>query len=121
MSSSARRCSLTDEPRPRSSDQAATPEGHTKEEPAASELGQPGTPGAGMSAAVPHSADAEDEVAHHATDSHMDTHTALSDDDHGHSVMALGPVDWGKWAYALVGGLFGLIVVAAFWVSLNQA
>jgi hypothetical protein len=49
----------------------------------------------------------------------MDAHTAVSDDDHGHAAVALGPVDWGKWMYALVGAAFGLVVLIAFWVALN--
>ena len=90
---------------PRSSDQAATPEGHTAEKPAISELGQPGTPGAGMSAAVPHAADADPANDHEV--------------DHGHAEAALGPIDWGTWAYALVGGLAGAVVIFAFWMALN--
>jgi hypothetical protein len=116
---------MTDD-RPKSSDQAATPEGHTAEAPAVTELGQPGTPGAGMSADVPHAADADmvehgerPADAHHDPDTHMDVHTALSDDDHGHAVALLGPIDWGRWAYALVGGLAGAVVVFAFWLALN--
>ena len=88
---------------PRSPDQAATPEGHTPEAPAADELGQPGTPGAGMSAEVPHGADAD-----------------LVEVDHGHAEAVLGPIDWGTWAYALVSGLAGAVVVFAFWLALNQ-
>ena len=124
---------MTDD-RPKSGDQAATPEGHTAEKPAASELGQPGTPGAGMSADVPHAADADlvehgaaaddpaasADVAHHDATTHMDAHTAISDDDHSHAEAVLGPIDWGMWAYALVGGLAGAVVVFAFWLALNQ-
>ncbi len=58
-------------------------------------------------------------VAHHDDASHMDAHTALSDDDHGHAEPALGPIDWGAWAYALVGAAAGLVVVALFWVAIR--
>ena len=61
---------------------------------------------------------AVDPVAHHA-DTHMDAHTALSDDDHGHPDAALGPIDWRSWGYAVVGGLAGLIVLYFFWVALS--
>lgn len=96
-----------------------TPEGHTPEAPSAEELGRRGTPGAGMTPAVPHAADAEAEsaVAHHDAATHMDAHTLLSDDDHGHAEPALGPVDWTAWAYAAVGTAAGLLVVALFWVA----
>ena len=102
--------------------------GHTPEKPADNELGEPGTPGAGMTPDVPHAADAEDvehghppadPVAHHAADSHMDAHTTLSDDDHGHAEATLGPIDWSAWTYALVGGAAGLIVVVLFWIANN--
>lgn len=113
---------------PRSEPGAGTPEGYTKEEPAATEIGELGTPGAGMTAAAPHAADADlaeegraaadpittEQVAHHDAATHMDAHTTLSDDDHGHAAMLLGPIDWGKWLYAIVGAIAGLIVLAFF-------
>ncbi len=104
-----------------------TREGHTPEKPAASEIGELGTPGAGATPEVPHAADAElvadgdepaDPVAHHGS-THMDAHTAISDDDHGHAEMALGPIDWGAWGLAILGGLSGVVVLAGFWIALN--
>ncbi|MEP7157875.1 MAG: hypothetical protein ABI797_00470 [Chloroflexota bacterium] len=62
---------------------------------------------------------AEDPVAEHATDSHMDAHTTLSDDDHGHAEEALGPIDWRAWGLAVLGALSGVVVLAGFWVALN--
>ena len=53
----------------------------------------------------------EEAVAHHAADSHMDAHTAVSDDDHGHAEPHLGPIDWRGWAYAAIGAVGGLVVV----------
>jgi hypothetical protein len=122
---------MTDEPK--SEPPKGTPEGYTKEQPAASELGEPGTPGAGLTPDVPHAADADlveaghasadpiaaDAVAHHDRATHMDAHTSLSDDDHGHAEAALGPIDWSKWAYAIVGALGGLIVLVFFWAALT--
>ena len=55
----------------------------------------------------------------HATDSHTDAHTTLSDDDHGHGEEALGPIDWRAWGLALMGGLSGVVVLAGFWIALN--
>jgi len=49
---------------------------------------------------------------------HMDAHTALSDDDHGHAETALGPIDWRAWGLALLGAAAGALVLAAFWVAL---
>jgi hypothetical protein len=122
---------VTDEPK--SEPGASTPEGYTKEEPAATELGEPGTPGAGMTPDAPHAADADlaehdratadpvatDAVAHHDTITHMDAHTTLSDDDHGHAEEALGPVDWGTWGYAIVGGAAAVIILAMFFFALG--
>jgi hypothetical protein len=66
-----------------------------------------------------HNSGTEDAVAEHATDSHMDAHTALSDDDHGHAEEALGPIDWRGWGLALLGALSGVVVLAGFWIALN--
>lgn len=102
---------MTDEPR--SEPGHGTPEGHTEEKPAPSEIGEPGTPGAGADH------DSVASVAHHDTTTHMDAHTALSDDDHGHAEPELGPIDWAAWAYALVGAAAAIVVVALFWVAVN--
>jgi hypothetical protein len=91
---------------PKSDIPVGTPEGYTKEEPAVEELGEPGTPGAGMSVAAPHAADAED------------AHDAAADDDHGHAEAALGPIDWGAWAWAVVGATLGLVVLAFFYLAI---
>ncbi len=116
---------MTDEPK--SDIPAGAPEGYTKEQPGPAELGESGTPGAGMTTAVPHAADADlvehgehsaDPIDHHA-DSHMDTHTVLSDDDHGHAEATLGPIDFRGWGYAIVGGLSGLVVLYFFWVAIS--
>lgn len=118
---------------PRSEAGAGTPEGYTKEEPAATEIGEPGTPGAGMTPSAPHAADADlveqgeaaadpiaaEQVAHHDAATHMDAHATLSDDDHGHTGEALGPIDWGKWSYAIVGAVGAVIVIAMFWIALG--
>jgi len=61
----------------------------------------------------------EDPIAEHATDSHMDAHTATSDDDHGHAEGSLGPIDWGAWGLALLGGASGVLVLAGFWIALS--
>jgi hypothetical protein len=127
---------------PRSEPGHATPEGYTEEKPAVSELGEPGTPGAGMTADVPHAADAEAvehgdapadavearvivtgdaaSVAHHDATTHMDAHTAISDDDHGHAEPRVGPIDWGAWGYAILGALAGLVVVALFFLATTR-
>ena len=62
---------------------------------------------------------ADEAVAHHDPATHMDAHTTLSDDDHGHAESSLGPIDWGKWGYAIVAGIAGVIVVAMFWFALG--
>ncbi|HSH22006.1 MAG TPA: hypothetical protein VK992_05310 [Candidatus Caenarcaniphilales bacterium] len=109
---------MTDPDRPHT-----TPEGHEPEAPAPSELGKLGTPGAGMTPAIPHPADAEeregtgDAVAHHDAATHMDAHTAVSDDDHGHVEPRVGPIDWAAWAYAALGALAGLVVAGLFYVA----
>jgi hypothetical protein len=65
-----------------------------------------------------HDEHAADPVAHHA-DTHMDAHTVLSDDDHGHAETAPGPIDWRSWGYAIVGGLAGLVVLAFIYVAIT--
>ncbi len=42
-------------------------------------------------------------------------------DDHGHgdSADALGPNDWQKWAFAIVGGIGGLIVLVFFFAAIS--
>jgi hypothetical protein len=60
-----------------------------------------------------------DAVAEHDPVSHMDGHTALSDDDHGHAEMALGPIDWGAWGLALLGAASGAVVLLALWFALS--
>ena len=55
-------------------------------------------------------------------DTHATTgagHATASGDDHGHDGPALGPIDWGKWAVAVVGGLGGLIVLGFFLYALG--
>jgi hypothetical protein len=59
------------------------------------------------------------DTAHHDPATHMDSHTVISDDDHGHEEGALGPIDWAAWAYALVGVIAGIVVVAGFYLALN--
>ena len=128
---------MTDNDEPRSEPGAGTPEGYTKEQPSDEELGEPGTPGAGLTAEAPHAADAEAVehgekplhdardssaaiVAHHDTASHMDAHTTLSDDDHGHVEERVGPIDWRAWTFAAVGAAAGLLVVATFWLAVYR-
>lgn len=60
-----------------------------------------------------------DAVAEHDPVTHMDAHIAISDDDHGHSEGSLGPIDWGAWGLALLGGASGVLVLAGFWIALN--
>ncbi|HEY7023358.1 MAG TPA: hypothetical protein VH371_00175 [Candidatus Limnocylindrales bacterium] len=62
---------------------------------------------------------ADDVAAHHDDATHMDKHTSLSDDDHGHGGEALGPIDWAKWSYAVAGAIAGVIVLAFFFVALG--
>lgn len=62
---------------------------------------------------------ADDSIAEHDAATHMDAHTAISDDDHGHAEMALGPIDWRAWATALLGGAAGIVVLACFAVALS--
>ena len=54
---------------------------------------------------------ADEAVAHHDPVTHMDAHTVISDDDHGHAEPRLGPIDWVAWGYAAVGVVVGLVVV----------
>jgi hypothetical protein len=53
----------------------------------------------------------------HDSATHMDAHTTISDDDHGHAEPRLGPIDWAAWGYAAAGAAFGLLVVALFWIK----
>lgn len=59
-----------------------------------------------------------DAVTEHDPQTHMDAHTTISDDDHGHSEMALGPIDWRAWGLALLGGAAGVVVLACFALAL---
>jgi len=52
-----------------------------------------------------------DAVSHHDPVTHMDTHTVISDDDHGHTEPRLGPIDWPAWGYAIAGVVVALVVV----------
>lgn len=61
----------------------------------------------------------DDHVAHHDAATHMDAHTVLSDDDHGHAEAALGPIDWRAWAVALIGGAAGAVVLLFFWLAVS--
>ena len=65
------------------------------------------------------STDSASSQAHHDSATHMDEHTTLSDDDHGHAEATLGPVDWAVWSYALIGVASALLVVALFWMAIN--
>jgi len=117
-----------DTPRPDASPTDA-PEGRTPEKPATDELGARGTPGAGLTPRAPHAADADlvehgeapadaaGAVAHHDAATHMDAHTTLSDDDHGHAEPRVGPVDWRAWGYAALGIAAGGIVLVLFWLA----
>lgn len=66
-----------------------------------------------------HLASDHDAVAEHDPVTHMDAHTSVSDDDHGHGESSLGPIDWGAWGIALLGGGSGVLVLAGFWIALN--
>lgn len=61
---------------------------------------------------------AQQSIAEHDALTHIDGHTALSDDDHGHAGMALGPIDWRAWGLALIGAAAGVVVLACFAVAL---
>ena len=60
-----------------------------------------------------------DSVAEHDPATHMDAHTTISDDDHGHAEASLGPIDWRAWGLAILGGAAGVIVLAGFWAALS--
>lgn len=47
-------------------------------------------------------------------DGHVDEHAG---DEHGHDEPRLGPIDWPAWAYAALGVVVALVVVAAFYVA----
>jgi hypothetical protein len=61
---------------------------------------------------------AQQSIAEHDALTHMDAHTAISDDDHGHAEMALGPIDWRTWGLALLGAAAGVLVLACFAAAL---
>jgi len=65
------------------------------------------------------SADENSADEHHDPVTHMDRHTVLSDDHHGHGEAALGPIDWTLWSYAILGGVGGVIVLIFFWAALS--
>lgn len=60
-----------------------------------------------------------EEIAHHDDATHMDAHTTISDDDHGHAEPQLGPIDWRAWGYAVVGAAAGLLVAALLAVKVG--
>ena len=62
---------------------------------------------------------AHDAIAEHDPVTHMDGHTAISDDDHGHGEEALGPIDWRAWGLAILGAAAGVLVLACFAVALS--
>jgi hypothetical protein len=92
-----------------------TPEGYTSEKAGPTEEGKPGAPADSHGNEESLAAS----TAHHDTATHMDAHTAISDDDHGHDEESLGPIDWGAWAVALLSGGAALLVVALFWVAIS--
>ena len=49
----------------------------------------------------------------------MSEETTETDDEHGHAAETLGPIDWQKWAFAIVGGICGLIVLVFFFVAIS--
>jgi hypothetical protein len=112
-------------------EEPTTPGGHTPEEPAPSELGALGTPGAGMTPDVPHPADADlvehgehpadpaVAIGHHDDVTHIDAQTVISHDDHGHAEPRLGPIDWPAWGFAVLGVVAGLLVVVLFYVAIT--
>jgi hypothetical protein len=64
----------------------------------------------GTDSALVHDAPHRDVAAHGEVDAH---------DEHGHGASTLGPIDWGTWAYALVGAIGGVIVLAFFVFALG--
>ena len=66
-----------------------------------------------------HSEPPRDDDEYREEGTHMDAHTSISDDDHGHGGEALGPIDWGAWAHALLGAASAVVVVVLFWVAIN--
>ena len=60
-----------------------------------------------------------DAIAEHDPQAHIDAHATQSDDDHGHSEGALGPIDWQSWTYGLLGVAAGALVLLAFWLALR--
>ena len=58
------------------------------------------------------------EPVHHADAAQADSHATVGG-DHGHDGAALGPIDWGKWGFAIVGGVGGLIVLGFFLFALG--
>lgn len=65
-----------------------------------------------------HADPAQDSIAEHDTVTHMDAHTTISDDDHGHAEASLGPIDWRSWGMAIVGAAAGVMVLACFALAL---
>jgi hypothetical protein len=64
----------------------------------------------------------ETDAAHGGLDhgaTHMDAHATVSDDDHGHADVSLGPIDWGMWAYGVIGVAAGLLVVLFLWLAIS--
>ncbi len=62
---------------------------------------------------------AQDSIDEHDPVTHMDAHTAISDDDHGHAESTLGPIDWRAWGLALLGAAAGIVVLAGFALALS--
>ena len=77
-----------------------TPEGHTPEAAAPDEFGKKGTPAAGLTADVPHAADALDA---------SDGHGAEADE---HAAEPLGPIDWPAWGASALGVVVALLIAA---------
>jgi hypothetical protein len=71
---------------------------------------------AGMSSA----ADTHAEDAHHVGGGHEHEH-APGHDEHGDHSEPLGPVDTAAWAAAIGGSVVGLLVAAAFYLSITAA
>ena len=45
--------------------------------------------------------------------------TEPTDDEHVHAAETLGPIDWQKWAFAVAGGIGGLIVLIFFFAAIS--